>query len=135
MKLRQRSQQVFEAIKEGGKHSLRKIAEATGIAKSSVHRHKTWARTAEQVSRIRFMVNGSRRAMAKAASVRNDLHLWHQMWNWCRNTVGVFLLATVVSRGWGFSWCPAKSRSRGERGYPQIPTASAKSHWGNSDRN
>lgn len=40
MKLRQRSQQVFEAIKKGGKHSLRKIAEATGIAKSSVHRHK-----------------------------------------------------------------------------------------------
>jgi len=40
MKLRQRSQQVFEAIKEGGKRSIRKIAEATGIAKSSVHRHK-----------------------------------------------------------------------------------------------
>jgi len=40
MKLRQRSQQVFEAIKEGGKRSIRKIAEATGIAKSSVQRHK-----------------------------------------------------------------------------------------------
>ncbi len=40
MKLRQRSQQVFEAIREGGKRSLRKIAEATGITKSSVHRHK-----------------------------------------------------------------------------------------------
>jgi hypothetical protein len=40
MKLRQRSQQVFEAIKKGGKHSIRKIAEATGIAKSSVHRHQ-----------------------------------------------------------------------------------------------
>lgn len=40
MKLRQRSQQVFEAIREGGKRSLRKIAESTGIAKSSVHRHK-----------------------------------------------------------------------------------------------
>jgi len=40
MKLRQRSQQVFEAIKEGGKRSIRKIAEATGIAKSSVHRHQ-----------------------------------------------------------------------------------------------
>jgi len=40
MKLRQRSQQVFEAIKQGGKRSIRKIAEATGIAKSSVHRHQ-----------------------------------------------------------------------------------------------
>ncbi|MBV8884908.1 MAG: hypothetical protein JO235_13065 [Chroococcidiopsidaceae cyanobacterium CP_BM_RX_35] len=40
MKLRQRSQQVFEAIKKGGKRSIRKIAEATGIAKSSVHRHQ-----------------------------------------------------------------------------------------------
>jgi len=40
MKLRQRSQQVFEAIREGGKRSIRKIAEATGIAKSSVQRHK-----------------------------------------------------------------------------------------------
>ncbi len=40
MKLRERSQQVFEAIKEGGKRSIRKIAEATGIAKSSVHRHQ-----------------------------------------------------------------------------------------------
>lgn len=40
MKLRQRSQQVHAAIKEGGKRSLRKIAEATGIAKSSVHRHQ-----------------------------------------------------------------------------------------------
>lgn len=40
MRLRQRSQQIFEAIKEGGKRSIRKIAEATGIAKSSVHRHQ-----------------------------------------------------------------------------------------------
>lgn len=40
MKLRQRSQQVFKAIEEGGKRSIRKIAEATGIAKSSVHRHQ-----------------------------------------------------------------------------------------------
>jgi len=40
MKLRQRSQQVFEAIKQEGKRSIRKIAEATGIAKSSVHRHQ-----------------------------------------------------------------------------------------------
>ena len=40
MKLRQRSQQVFEATKEGGKRSIRKIAEVTGIAKSSVHRHQ-----------------------------------------------------------------------------------------------
>jgi len=40
MKLRQRSQQVFEAIKQGGKRSLRQIAEITGIAKSSVHRHQ-----------------------------------------------------------------------------------------------
>ena len=40
MKLRQRSQQVFEAIKQEGKCSIRKIAEATGIAKSSVHRHQ-----------------------------------------------------------------------------------------------
>lgn len=40
MKLRQRSQQVFEAIAEGGKRSIRKIAEAIGISKSSVHRHK-----------------------------------------------------------------------------------------------
>ncbi len=40
MKLRQRSQQVFEAIREGGQRSIRKIAEATGIAKSSVHRHQ-----------------------------------------------------------------------------------------------
>ena len=40
MKLRERSQQVFEAIKKGGKRSIRKIAEATGIAKSSVRRHQ-----------------------------------------------------------------------------------------------
>ena len=40
MKLRQRSQQVFEAIKQGGNRSMRKVAEATGIAKSSVHRHQ-----------------------------------------------------------------------------------------------
>ena len=40
MKLRQRSRQVFEAIKEGGKRSTRQIAEMTGIAKSSVHRHQ-----------------------------------------------------------------------------------------------
>lgn len=40
MKLRQRSQQVFEAIKEGGKRSIRQIAKATGIAKSSIHRHQ-----------------------------------------------------------------------------------------------
>jgi hypothetical protein len=33
MKLRQLSQQVFEAIREGGKRSIRKIAEATGIPK------------------------------------------------------------------------------------------------------
>ncbi len=40
MKLRQRSQQVFEAIREGGERSIRKIAEVTGITKSSVQRHK-----------------------------------------------------------------------------------------------
>jgi len=50
MKLRQRSQQVFEAIKEGGKRSIRKIAEATGIAKSSVHRHQQALKRRNQYS-------------------------------------------------------------------------------------
>jgi len=50
MKLRRRSQQVFEAIKEGGKRSIRKIAEATGIAKSSVHRHQQAIKRRNQYS-------------------------------------------------------------------------------------
>ncbi|MBV8884401.1 MAG: helix-turn-helix domain-containing protein [Chroococcidiopsidaceae cyanobacterium CP_BM_RX_35] len=50
MKLRRRSQQIFEAIKEGGKRSIRKIAEATGIAKSSVHRHQQAMRRRNQYS-------------------------------------------------------------------------------------
>lgn len=40
MNLRQRCQQVFGAMQEGTQRSLRKIAAATGIPKSSVHRHK-----------------------------------------------------------------------------------------------
>lgn len=40
MNLRQRCQQVFGARQEGTQRSLRKIAAATGIPKSSVHRHK-----------------------------------------------------------------------------------------------
>ncbi len=40
MNLRQRCQQVFDAIREGGQRSIRRIAAATGIPKSSIHRHK-----------------------------------------------------------------------------------------------
>ncbi len=40
MNLRQRCQQVFGAMREEAQRSLRKIAAATGIPKSSVHRHK-----------------------------------------------------------------------------------------------
>ncbi len=40
MNLRQRCQQVFDAIREGGQRSIRRIAAATGIPKSSVHRHQ-----------------------------------------------------------------------------------------------
>jgi len=39
MNLRQRCQQVFDAIREGGQRSIRRIAAATGIPKSSIHRH------------------------------------------------------------------------------------------------
>jgi len=54
MKLRQRSQQVFEAIREGGQRSIRKIAEATGIAKSSVHRHQQAMRRRHQYAESEF---------------------------------------------------------------------------------
>jgi len=40
MKLRQRAQRVFETIREGSQQSIRRIAAATGLPKSSVHRHK-----------------------------------------------------------------------------------------------
>jgi len=40
MNLRQRCQQVCGAVQEGTLCSLRKIAAATGIPKSSVHRHR-----------------------------------------------------------------------------------------------
>jgi len=40
MNLRQRCQQVFGAMWSGGQRSIRRIAAATGIPKSSVHRHK-----------------------------------------------------------------------------------------------
>jgi len=62
MKLRQRSQKVFEAIKEGGKRSIRKIAEATGIAKSSVHRHQQAMRRRNQYEEVRILGNDSRGA-------------------------------------------------------------------------
>jgi len=54
MKLCERSQQVFEAIKEGGKRSIRKIAEATGLAKSSVHRHQQAMRRRHQYAESEF---------------------------------------------------------------------------------
>ena len=54
MKLRQRSQKVFEAIKAGGKRSIRKIAEATGIAKSSVYRYQQAMRRRNQYAESEF---------------------------------------------------------------------------------
>ena len=61
MKLRQRSQQVFEAIKKGGKRSIRKIAEATGIARANASKiNKTkWTKSLAHASnaRISFSVN------------------------------------------------------------------------------
>lgn len=39
MNLAQRSQQIFASIQDQGKRSIREIAAAIGIAKSSVHRH------------------------------------------------------------------------------------------------
>jgi len=71
MNLRQRCQQVFDAIKEGGKHSIRRIATATGISKSSVHRHKqaierrnqypesSWWETAAGEQWLRLVVLGT----------------------------------------------------------------------------
>ncbi len=71
MNLRQRCQQVFDAIKEGGKHSIRRIATATGIPKSSVHRHKqaierrnqypesSWWETAAGEQWLRLVVLGT----------------------------------------------------------------------------
>ena len=59
MKLRQRSQQVFEAIREEGQRSIRKIAEATGIAKSSVHRHQQAIRRRKQYAESELWETGA----------------------------------------------------------------------------
>lgn len=40
MNWRERAQQIFASVQDGGKRSIRSIAAATGIAKSSVHRHQ-----------------------------------------------------------------------------------------------
>lgn len=40
MNLHQRCQQVFGAMWSGDQRSIRRIAAATGIPKSSVHRHQ-----------------------------------------------------------------------------------------------
>ena len=40
MNLKQRSQAIFASLWEQGNSSIRRIAAATGIAKSSVHRHR-----------------------------------------------------------------------------------------------
>ena len=87
MQLRQRSQQVFEAIKQGGKRSIRKIAEATGIAKSSVHRHQQAIERRNQYPESGFWETFLRGAMATVAGARNNLHLWHQVWNRGRDAV------------------------------------------------
>ncbi len=39
MTYRQRAVKIFGVIKEGGKQSIRKIAKAAGLAKSSADRH------------------------------------------------------------------------------------------------
>jgi len=96
MKLRQHSQQVFEAIKQGGKRSIRKIAEATGIAKSSVHRHQQAIIRRNQYEEVRILVNGSRGAMAEAAGARNNLHLWHQVWHRGGDDVRVLLSVAIA---------------------------------------
>ncbi len=71
MNLRQRCQQVFDAISEGGQRSIRRIAAATGIPKSSVHRHQrvierrnqypesSWWETAAGQEWLRLLVFGT----------------------------------------------------------------------------
>jgi hypothetical protein len=101
MKLRQRSQQVFEAIKQGGKRSIRKIAEATGIAKV------VCIGTSKRLSGVISMLSqnsGKRQpgAMAEAAGARNNLHLWHQVWHRGGDDVRVFLSVAIANAGRGF---------------------------------
>jgi len=40
MNFRERTQGIFASLQEQGKRSLRQIAAATGMAKSSAHRHQ-----------------------------------------------------------------------------------------------
>jgi len=81
MKLRQRSQQIFGAIKEGGKRSIRKIAEATGIAKSSVHRHQQAIKRRNQYSESGLWSTAAGGQWLRLKRAGNNLHLWHQVWH------------------------------------------------------
>ena len=133
MNLGQRCQQVFDAMREGTQRSLRKIAAATGIPKSSVHRHKQtiarrdqypeaslWETVAGQ-EWLRLLVCGAIYVFGIKCGIGAETRR------------GVFLLVVIANAGGGVSQCLAESGSRGQKGHSGISTATAKSPGGDPD--
>jgi len=133
MKLRQRAQRVFETIREGSQQSIRRIAAATGLPKSSVHRHKQaierrnqypesglWETTAGG-QWLRLLVLGTVYSFGIKCGIGAE-------------TLSEFFYLLQLPMQVGVSQeCATKSGSRGQKGDPGISTATAKSPRGDPD--
>lgn len=133
MKLRQRSQQVFEAIRKGGKRSIRKIASATGMAKSSVHRHKQALERRNKYPESPWWETSSGQQWLRRL-IFSTIYVFGIKCGIGAETLSEFFQLLQLPLIVGVSpRARAETRSRGERGDTQISTATALNSRANPD--
>lgn len=90
LNIRERYQKVLQCLCEKTQLSLRAIAEATGIAKSSVHRHLKTIERRQQYAESYLWETLEGEDWRSFAGVWGDLLLRHQRGNWGGESVGIF---------------------------------------------
>lgn len=82
MNWQQHSGRIYADILEQGKRSVRAIAIATGMTKSSVHRLLQASKRSLAVSRITVVGTSERLPMVTATGVGSGVCVWRQAWHW-----------------------------------------------------
>jgi hypothetical protein len=76
MNLRERIQQIVKSVLENGECSIWSISAATGIPKSSVHRHQQPIVPAQSVPRVFHMGNPERIPVVATLSLGSGVCIW-----------------------------------------------------------
>jgi len=133
MNLRQRCQQVFDAIREGGQRSIRRIAAATGIPKSSVHRQQRAIERRNQYPESSLWETAAGQEWLRLL-VFGTIYVFGIKCGIGAETLSEFFYLLQLPMQVGVSQeCATKSGSCGQKGHAGISTATAKSPRGDPD--